>query len=116
MNALAGACMALGLRYAGSANADAAALVEHYCRLFMKLKRQVTAGAPRAPPVDRPTLETCIDVAALALSVIMAGTGHLGTLRLLRCAPHPLSAGRFSTPGSGGRLYGTRLLFVGRRP
>ncbi|KAK3245121.1 hypothetical protein CYMTET_45294 [Cymbomonas tetramitiformis] len=102
-NALAGACMSLGLRYAGSANADAAELVEHYTNVFMKLKRQVAAGSPQAPPVDRPTLETCLDVAVLALSIIMAGTGNLNTLRLLRRLRRRLD----STPG--GLTYGNHM-------
>ncbi|KAK3270685.1 hypothetical protein CYMTET_20929 [Cymbomonas tetramitiformis] len=87
----------------GSANADAAELVEHYTNVFMKLKRQVAAGSPQAPPVDRPTLETCLDVAVLALSIIMAGTGNLNTLRLLRRLRRRLD----STPG--GLTYGNHM-------
>ncbi len=41
-----------------------------------------TAGAWRG--LDRQALEGCLGVVALALGVVMAGTGHLPTLKLLR--------------------------------
>ncbi len=41
-----------------------------------------TAGAWRS--LDRQALEGCLGVVALALGVVMAGTGHLPTLKLLR--------------------------------
>ena len=41
-----------------------------------------TAGAWRG--LDRQALEGCLGVVALALGVVMAGTGHLPTLQLLR--------------------------------
>ena len=34
--------------------------------------------------LDKHSLESCIGVVALALSVVMAGTGHLPTFKLLR--------------------------------
>ena len=34
--------------------------------------------------LDKQVLENCMDVIALALSLVMAGTGDLETLRLLR--------------------------------
>ena len=34
--------------------------------------------------LDKQALEACLDVVALSLSVVMAGTGHLPTLKLLR--------------------------------
>ena len=40
------------------------------------------AGAWRG--LDRQALEGCLGVVALALGVVMAGTGHLPTLKLLR--------------------------------
>ncbi|XP_024523349.1 anaphase-promoting complex subunit 1 isoform X2 [Selaginella moellendorffii] len=102
VNILAGACLSIGLRYAGTANAEAQTLLQHYALYFMKevtltihgylisraccwQKSQAASGtSPNDRRVDRGTLETCLDVAVLSLSVVMAGTGHLETLRLLR--------------------------------
>ncbi len=80
-NIVAGACFALGLRFAGTADAEACALVTTHCRAFQRL-RDADPKHPQRP--DRPTLEMCLGASALALSLIMAGTGDLAVLRLLR--------------------------------
>ena len=49
-----------------------------------------TAGAWRG--LDRQALEGCLGVVALALGVVMAGTGHLPTLKLLRGGSEPFLA------------------------
>ncbi len=49
-----------------------------------------TAGAWRG--LDRQALEGCLGVVALALGVVMAGTGHLPTLKLLRGNTPPLTS------------------------
>ena len=41
-------------------------------------------GAGGWKGLDKQALEGCLGVAALALGVVMAGTGHLPTLKLLR--------------------------------
>ena len=82
-NIIAGACLSLGMRYAGSANPHAHAVVAH----FLAELRQLRGGGGVAKArfrVDRATTETCLGVCALALSLVMAGTGHLDTLRRLR--------------------------------
>lgn len=38
--------------------------------------------------LDKQALEGCLGVVALALGVVMAGTGHLPTLKLLRGIQH----------------------------
>jgi anaphase-promoting complex subunit 1 len=48
------------------------------------MKSAAAAGGFPGKLVDRPTLETCVGVAAIALSLVMAGTGDLAALRLLR--------------------------------
>jgi anaphase-promoting complex subunit 1 len=81
VNVRAGACLALGLRYAGTAHAGAAATLRRHAALFADLKRR----APGLPGgVDKHTLETCVCCAALALGAVLAGTGNLAALRLLR--------------------------------
>ena len=38
VNAVAGACLAVGIKYAGSANAAACGLLTHYCGYFLRAK------------------------------------------------------------------------------
>ena len=77
---LAGACMVLGLRFAGTAHAAAHSLLERHLLFFLKEKRSASlAGAGL-----RSSLEMCVGTCCLALSLVMAGSGHLPTLRLLR--------------------------------
>ncbi|KAL3687507.1 hypothetical protein R1sor_013816 [Riccia sorocarpa] len=85
VNILAGACLSIALRYAGTAKPEAQQLLRKYALFFLQEKR-AAASASRRPHayVDRGTLETCLNVAVLSLSVVMAGTGHLETFRLLR--------------------------------
>lgn len=55
------------------------------CLLLLKLLLSGAAGAAGAAgPVTRDVLEGCVGVVALALAVVMAGSGHLDTLKLLR--------------------------------
>ncbi|XP_014288938.1 anaphase-promoting complex subunit 1 [Halyomorpha halys] len=78
-NIIAGACMALGLRFAGSANNEAYVTLMHYVKLFVTVSTKSLAELP-----GRPTIESCICVCLLSLSMVMAGTGDLGVLRLCR--------------------------------
>ncbi|KAL0039031.1 hypothetical protein WJX77_005730 [Trebouxia sp. C0004] len=85
ISAVAGACLSIGIKFAGSANAAAEKVLRHYVLYFLKAKQQApdsSAGAWRG--LDRQALEGCLGVVALALGVVMAGTGHLPTLKLLR--------------------------------
>ncbi|MCO5580423.1 hypothetical protein L7F22_034289 [Adiantum nelumboides] len=90
VNILAGACLSIGLRYAGTRSAEAQELLYQYTLYFLKEKRSAAPVGGTVGPdgkysyVDRGTLETCLNVAALSLSVVMAGSGHLGTFKLLR--------------------------------
>ena len=74
----------LGLRYAGTADADAAATLRELALRFLRLKSSAAGGKPVSKLIDRPTLEMCVGVAAVALGCVMAGTGDLAALRLLR--------------------------------
>eukprot|EP00798_Chlamydomonas_sp_ICE-L_P020646 gene20646-27434_t len=74
-----GACMAIGLKYAGSANAQAHEVLRHYTLLLLATKRK----CPEAPTgvtdlaavncLDKAPLEACLDVVVLALSLVMGG-------------------------------------------
>ena len=105
VHALAGACMSLGLRFAGTADKTAAATLREMTLRFVRLKSRAGAGGDRSSLgafIDRPTLETCVGVAAVALSCVMAGTGDLSTLRLLRRLRLRLDASA-GPPGAGGQ-------------
>mmetsp|Transcript_13328 Transcript_13328/g.46314 ORF Transcript_13328/g.46314 Transcript_13328/m.46314 type:complete len:1280 (+) Transcript_13328:1580-5419(+) len=79
-NVVAGGCFAVGLRYAGTACARAKETVLVFLREFQAIRNDENA----AMRPDRPTLEMCLSAAATALGMVMAGTGDLESLRLLR--------------------------------
>jgi anaphase-promoting complex subunit 1 len=81
--ALAGGCLALGLRYAGSARRDVAAAADAL-RGALRATRAAAAVAGANAAVARRAAEQCLDVAAMALGCVLAGTGNLEALRLLR--------------------------------
>jgi len=121
LNAVAGACWGLGLRFAGTGSRSVAAFLTHYLLCFKALRaRKDGSNNPAVlrllnpPPakltgsdksaaarrklarwrslwrkaplhkVDRSTLEIGISCCALALSMVLAGTGDLATFKLLR--------------------------------
>ena len=66
--------------------------------------------------LDKQALEACLDVVALSLSVVMAGTGHLPTLKLLRGSSISFTTCRTSSLAecvpqelAGGCPYDSRL-------
>lgn len=78
-NILAGACMVIGLKFAGSANSEAFQILWKYTRMFTSFtKRSVAELAGKS------TIETCLNVILLSLSMVMAGTGDLDVLRIIR--------------------------------
>ncbi|CAL4136333.1 unnamed protein product [Meganyctiphanes norvegica] len=78
-NILAGACMVLGLKFAGSANSEAFQVLWKYTRMFTNFtKRSVAELAGKS------TIETCLNIILLSLSMVMAGTGDLEVLRIIR--------------------------------
>jgi anaphase-promoting complex subunit 1 len=79
-NIVSGACMAMALRYAGSADTDAFKTVMAYTKMFINLTNQQTV----ADQAGRFTIESCLNVLVLSLSIIMAGTGNLDVLRICR--------------------------------
>ena len=104
VHALAGACMSVGLRYAGTADATAAATLREMTLRFVRLKSQCKDGkVGLGALIDRPTLETCVGVAAVALSCVMAGTGDLASLRLLRRLRLRLDASGGANSGGAGQ-------------
>ncbi|MEQ2262531.1 Anaphase-promoting complex subunit 1, partial [Xenotaenia resolanae] len=78
----AGACMALGLRFAGSANSDAFDCLYEFARTFMKMMS--FAGTATVGAMGYYNLQTCLSMILLAMSMVMAGTGNLKVLQLCR--------------------------------
>lgn len=109
---LAGACLALGLRFAGTGDPGARRLLTVQLRHFQLLRDHGVAtasaaaevaaaaddvgevgyispwiGTPEAAKACAPapsTIETCTGAVAIALSLVMAGSGDVRTLRIFR--------------------------------
>ncbi len=83
VHGVAGACLAIGLRFAGTSSARAEATLRHRALELLAAKRRLVGDGGRGN-LDRYTLEGCLEVVVLALALVMAGSGHLPTLRLLQ--------------------------------
>ncbi|XP_004308940.1 PREDICTED: anaphase-promoting complex subunit 1-like [Fragaria vesca subsp. vesca] len=89
VNIVAGACISLGLRFAGTKDGHAQELLYNYAVYFLNEIKPVSATSGNLPKglsryVDRGTLEICLHLIVLSLCVVMAGSGHLQTFKLLR--------------------------------
>lgn len=79
--------MAIGMRFAGTADPAAQSTLTHFLRYFVRFKQNVPEPGSLSPCIiNREVLESCAGSAALALSLVMAGTGDLATFKLLRGA------------------------------
>ena len=83
---LCGYCIGLGLVYAGTANNEAKEAI--YSKLkFLQSCRDMKPSIPLSVAIDRsikPLIEMCVACTSVSLSYVMAGTGDLDCLRLLR--------------------------------
>ncbi|KAM4693876.1 anaphase-promoting complex subunit 1 [Discoglossus pictus] len=76
---IAGACLALGFRFAGSANLAAFNCLSKFAKAFIECL------SPQAASITgHYNLETCLSVVLLSLSMVMAGSGNLKVLQLCR--------------------------------
>lgn len=78
----AGACLALGLRFAGSANSDAFDCLYEFARTFMKYI--MSFSGTNAVQTGFYNLQSGLSMILLAMSIVMAGTGNLKVLQLCR--------------------------------
>lgn len=78
-NIIAGACMALGLKFAGSANRNAFKTLYNYTQMFTTLSHKTIAEL-----AGKSTIETCLNVTLLSAAIVMAGTGNLEIMRICR--------------------------------
>lgn len=81
-NILAGLCLALGLRFAGSGSHTARDLLTSYLDHFIRLTRLPALNYDSK--LTRNAVRNCQDVTALALAAVMAGTGDILVFRRLR--------------------------------
>lgn len=64
--------MALGLKFAGTANRNAFKTLYNYAQMFTALSHKTIAEL-----AGKSTIETCLNVTLLSAAVVMAGTGNL---------------------------------------
>lgn len=83
VHVIAGSCFGMGLRYAGTGDNRAKAVIMELIAELANL-RDPTDPVSMATRPEVPILETCLGLASLSLSLVLAGTGDLDALRLLR--------------------------------
>ncbi|XP_062934232.1 anaphase-promoting complex subunit 1 isoform X4 [Cynocephalus volans] len=76
---IAGACLSLGFRFAGSENLSAFNCLHKFAKDFMTY-----LSASNASVTGPYNLETCLSVVLLSLAMVMAGSGNLKVLQLCR--------------------------------
>nr|XP_046257770.1 anaphase-promoting complex subunit 1 isoform X2 [Scatophagus argus] len=104
----AGACMALGLRFAGSANSDAFDCLYEFARTFMK----IMSFAGTAAVTGYYNLQTGLSMILLAMSMVMSGTGNLKVLQLCRFL-HKRTGGEMNYGFHMAHHMALGLLFLG---
>ena len=111
VHVIAGACFAIGVRFAGTGDPNAKSLIESYVMELLTLRSANDPVSIVSKP-EFPILETCLGQAAIALALVMAGTGDLDTLRIFKILRwrHDKDI-RFGTHMTYGMAIG--LLFLG---
>lgn len=85
LNIVAGLCLSIGLRFAGSGGSGGSGirnLLCHYLDQFMRIYKFPTLNYDGK--LARITVRCCLDTVALATACVMAGTGDLVVFRRLR--------------------------------
>lgn len=82
MNILAGLCLSLGLRYAGTGLLEVRKILCHQLDQFMWMCKLLNTNYDQR--LTRITARNCQDTVALAVACVMAGTGDLQVFRRLR--------------------------------
>ncbi|XP_051781384.1 anaphase-promoting complex subunit 1 isoform X2 [Erpetoichthys calabaricus] len=104
---IAGACMALGFRFAGSANEKAFSCLHKFVKEFMHCLTSSTATI-----TGHYNLQTCLSVILLSLSMVMAGTGDLTVLQFCRFL-HKKTGGEMNYGFHMAHHMSLGLLFLG---
>ncbi|KAG7280265.1 hypothetical protein CRUP_026806 [Coryphaenoides rupestris] len=98
---IAGACLAVGFRFAGSSNSEAFECLYSFCRSFMKTLTSSTAAV------------TCLSMVLLALSMVMCGSGDLRVLQVCRFL-HKRTGGEMNYGFHMAHHMALGILFLGR--
>lgn len=69
----------MGLKFAGSANPSAFETLLEFCHMFTSLTSKSIAEL-----AGKPTIETCLNVVLLSVSMVMAGSGNVEIMRIVR--------------------------------
>ncbi|KAI1886381.1 hypothetical protein AGOR_G00213430 [Albula goreensis] len=104
---IAGACLAVGFRFAGSANSDAFDCLYKFARTLMHC-----LTATSATVTGHYNLQTCLSMVLLALSMVMAGSGNLRVLQLCRFL-HKRTSGEMNYGFHMAHHMALGLLFLG---
>ncbi|KAL9615500.1 MAG: hypothetical protein Q9167_000013 [Letrouitia subvulpina] len=81
-NIIAGLCLSIGLRFAGTGSFDARNVLCHYLDQLVRICRLPTTNYDSK--LTRITTRNCQDAVALSAACVMAGTGDLQVFRRLR--------------------------------
>lgn len=79
-NIIAGCCMAIAMRFAGTADKNAYKVIYKHTKMLIALNNKPAL----AEQAGRPCIEACLNVLVTSLAVVMAGTGDLGVMRVCR--------------------------------
>jgi Anaphase-promoting complex subunit 1 len=80
---ISGACFGMGLRFAGTGDPGAKHAITQRVLELLDLRQGQDPVSIASRP-EEPVLETCLCTAAISLGLVMAGSGDLETLRLLK--------------------------------
>lgn len=83
VHAIAGACFGMGLRFAGTGNKNAQKAIEFFVLELYALRESKDPVAVASKP-ELQILETALGCTAIALSLVMAGSGDLSCLKLFK--------------------------------
>ncbi|XP_048864523.1 anaphase-promoting complex subunit 1 isoform X2 [Brienomyrus brachyistius] len=118
---IAGACMAVGFRFAGSANSDAFDCLYKFARNFMQCLTPLSATV-RIDDIDRLNahmwqmghynVQTCLSMVLLSIAMVMAGSGDLRVLQLCRFL-HRRTSGEMNYGFHMAHHMALGLLFLG---
>ncbi|XP_055636412.1 anaphase-promoting complex subunit 1 isoform X2 [Toxorhynchites rutilus septentrionalis] len=78
-NIVCGAAICIGLKYAGTGEEQAFAILNYLLKYFLKV-----SGRPFGDFAGKQTIENCTIMILLAVSMVMAGTGDIRVLRIIR--------------------------------
>lgn len=81
-NIIAGACLSIGLRYAGSANPDAYKVLLHFVDTYISLLAPLATDF--ASKLIKSIIKTCLDIIVISASLVVAGSGDLELMRRIR--------------------------------